>query len=169
MGKPGDHDAWPHAKRLLEAAIEALNREDWGECERLVYESLDRHPLPQGYLLLSLMWRQRQDHDRAMALAHRAVLLDPAFGPAYLEIAVHLIDTGQPQEAVGFLIKARDAFFQPTPHLVHYYLGRAFEDSGLPEQARDAYRQSLADHSGFVLARRALKRLKGKPTKEALI
>ena len=104
------HNLWNY--NLGVSWVEAHNR-----AEKYV-EMAMRNPSALAYQAASRLHVDRQQHETAIALAQRALALDPNDANSYLAIAYALIYAGRPQEALGFVEKA----MRLDPHYPDYYL-----------------------------------------------
>ncbi len=105
------HNLWSY-NSLGVSWAEAHNR-----AERYLRMAM-QNPSPLAHQAASKLNVDLMQHEEAIALAQRALALDPNDASSYLAIAYALIYAGRPQEALGFVDKA----MRLDPHYPAYYL-----------------------------------------------
>ncbi len=79
--------------------------------------------------------------DLALARLAEALKRDPYYTPALLDLSLCISESGDNEEALDSLTKAREANMR-DPY-IHYYIGRVYEQSGDISKAAESYRTAL--------------------------
>jgi adenylate cyclase len=107
--------------------------------------------LPGAHIWLSFIYIFKREYDRAITEAERAVALDPSGSEAYSQYASTLLFAYRPEEAIPMFQKA--IRLNPNaPTQTFMFLGHAFRNAGLFEEAVWAYKKSLQRAPDFVAA-----------------
>lgn len=136
-------------KGKLDAAVE------------LYKKSIDIFPTAEAYTFLGWTYSFMGQYYEAIEECHRAIELDPDFGNPYNDIGAYLIELGELDEAIPWLEKATKAVRYESYCFPHLNLGRVWEKKGLWDRAIEEYKKSLEVNPDYVLAKRALNRLRG--------
>ncbi len=103
-------------------------------------------------------WRQGDalfrlaDYEQAERALKRAIWLNESFSAPYVLVGQIELKKGDVKLAIGFLDRA--ARMDPNNRYAHYFLGQAYQQSGLPDKAKeqfDAVRGLLAEKSNELL------------------
>jgi tetratricopeptide (TPR) repeat protein len=124
-------------------------------------KSISTYPTAEAYTFLGWTYSFMGRYDEAIAECHKAIEVDPDFGNPYNDIGAYYIELGQPDEAIPWLEKAIHAPRYESYCYPHLNLGRIWEKKGLWDKAIDNYQRSLNANPNYVLAARALNRLRG--------
>jgi tetratricopeptide (TPR) repeat protein len=92
----------------------------------------------------------KKQPERALVEAERAIALDPSGGDSYATLAVILVYTRQPEEAIAVLEKA----LQLNPRLPVFllsHIGRAYYMTGRQAEALDALQKALSLNPNYLL------------------
>lgn len=133
----------------LEAAIESYRR------------SIDLHPTAEAHTFLGWAYSFQGKIEDAIRECEIAIQIDPDFGNPYNDIGVYMIERGEYDEAIPWLLKAMEASRYEPRHYPHINLARVYVRKGKVQEAVAEIRKALViepDHTG---ARRELHRLIG--------
>ena len=116
-------------------------------------------PTAEAHTFLGWTYSFQKRYQDAIAECHRAIEIDPDFGNPYNDIGAYLIEQGAFDEAIPLLEKATVAPRYESYCFPHYNLGRIYERKREWSKALECYRNSLAQNSGYTLAKASLRRL----------
>ncbi|HKV24254.1 MAG TPA: tetratricopeptide repeat protein [Candidatus Acidoferrum sp.] len=140
----------------LAVAWQRLNRLADAEREYRATLSLssDETEIVQSHNNLGILYMSEQEFPEALAELDEAIALDPQEQNSYIGRGTIEFQTGKPDAAASDFSKA--AQIAPSP-LALYWLGRALEVKGEPQQAAEAYEAALrlAPGSAEIRARLA--------------
>lgn len=146
VGKAYQH----HMKGEIEKAVELYN------------QSIVTYPTAEAYTFRGWARSYQHDFEEAIADCHRAIDVDPEFGNPYNDIGAYFIELDQADDAIPWLKMALKAKRYESFCFPHFNLGRVFEAQGKQEKALESYRAALNENPGYVLAAKAIERLKAK-------
>jgi len=135
-----------------------------GEIDQAVVlykKSLEICPTAEAHTFLGWAYSFQGKYDEAIAECRRAIQVDPDFGNPYNDIGAYLIEKGRPDEAIPWFEKATQAKRYESYCFPHYNLGRVWEAKGDWPKALACYENALRANSDYILAERALNRLRG--------
>ncbi len=133
----------------LDAAIEDYHR------------SIESYPTAEAHTFLGWAYSFQGKIDEAIQECETAIEIDPDFGNPYNDIGVYMMERGEYDEAVPWLLRAMEATRYEPRHYPHINLGRLYARKGRVQDAIAEIRKALnfdTDHQG---ARRELHRLIG--------
>lgn len=133
----------------LDAAIEDYHR------------SIEFYPTAEAHTFLGWAYSFQGKMDEAIQECETAIEIDPDFGNPYNDIGVYMMERGEYDEAVPWLLRAMAATRYEPRHYPHINLGRLYARKGRVQDAIAEIRKALnfdTDHQG---ARRELHRLIG--------
>ncbi len=133
----------------LDAAIEDYHR------------SIEFYPTAEAHTFLGWAYSFQGKIDEAIQECEIAIEIDPDFGNPYNDIGVYMMERGEYDEAVPWLLRAMAATRYEPRHYPHINLGRLYARKGRVQDAIAEIRKALnfdTDHQG---ARRELHRLIG--------
>jgi Tfp pilus assembly protein PilF len=133
----------------LEAAVESYRR------------SIELYPTAEAHTFLGWAYSFQGKIDEAIHECEVAIQIDPDFGNPYNDIGVYLMEKGEYDAAVPWLVKAMQAKRYEPRHYPHINMARVYAKKGKIDEAIAELRKALqfdADHLG---ARRELHRLIG--------
>ncbi|MBW8057690.1 MAG: tetratricopeptide repeat protein [candidate division NC10 bacterium] len=133
----------------LDAAIEDYHR------------SIEFYPTAEAHTFLGWAYSFQGKIDEAIQECETAIEIDPDFGNPYNDIGVYMMERGEYDEAVPWLLRAMEATRYEPRHYPHINLGRLYARKGRVQDAIAEIRKALnfdTDHQG---ARRELHRLIG--------
>jgi tetratricopeptide (TPR) repeat protein len=146
VGKAYQH----HMKGEIEKAIELYN------------QSITACPTAEAFTFRgwARSYQPEPDFDEAIADCHRAIDLDPEFGNPYNDIGAYYIELNQPEDAIPWLRMALKAKRYESYCFPYFNLGRIYEAQGNLDRALEHYRAALNENPGYVLAAKAVERVK---------
>jgi chemotaxis protein methyltransferase CheR len=140
---PGGTEEPPLApQEYLDAAVALFSDGRFGAARELLERLLEQggEGLAVRLTLANLYGILRQS-DRAHRCYEAALAIEPLSAEAHLFFGIHLLSSGQAEEAAQELSRA--LFIDPDLSLAHYYLGRSREAQKDLQRARLAYRNAL--------------------------
>jgi tetratricopeptide (TPR) repeat protein len=146
VGKAYQH----HMKGEIDKAIELYN------------QALQKCPTAEAYTFRGWARSFHHDFEEAIADCHRAIDVDPEFGNPYNDIGAYYIELNQPDDAIPWLKMALKAKRYESFCFPYYNLGRVFEAQGKLEQALENYHAALNENAGYLLAAKAIERVKAR-------
>jgi len=153
----GPEEAAAHFRRGYEAQMAGR----LGQAIEHYRRSLAVHPTAEAHTFLGWALSFQGKHEEAIAQCHMAILLDPDFGNPYNDIGAYLIELGRHEEAVAWLLRAKQARRYEPRHFPCFNLARVYVRQGRIREAIAELRQALALEPRYALARRELHRLLG--------
>lgn len=105
--------------------------------------SVELYPTPEGYTYWAWMLSYESKLEECILLCEQAIVLDPEFGNAYNDIGSYLIELERPEEAIPWLIKAKDAQNYDARHFPYLNLARVYLKLGRDDEAREEYIELL--------------------------
>jgi tetratricopeptide (TPR) repeat protein len=97
----------------------------------LYAQSLEVFPTAEAHTFRGWALSCQDKLDDAIAECKKAIALDPSFGNPYNDIGSYLIAQGKPDEAIGWLQRAKRAPRYEPRHFPYMNLGRLFAGEGL--------------------------------------
>ena len=151
-------------KQALEYFRKAYEYQMAGKLETAIdyyQKSIAIYPTAEAHTFLGWTYSFMNHYDEAIAECHKAIEVDPDFGNPYNDIGAYCIELGQLDEAIPWLEKAVIAPRYESYCYPHHNLGRIWERKGLWDKAIEAYQQALNTNPNYIIAARALNRLRG--------
>lgn len=148
------------ARELFQRAYEAQMAGQLDRAVELYKRSIEAHPTAEAYTFLGWTYHFQGDTAAAIAECKRAIEVDPTFGNPYNDIGAYLIDLGRYDEAISWLEQAIRAPRYEPRHFPHFNLGRVYLAKGMFLHARQYFQESLRIEPDYLLARRAIGRLR---------
>jgi Tfp pilus assembly protein PilF len=133
----------------LDAAIENYRR------------SIELFPTAEAHTFLGWAYSFQGKVDEAIQECEVAIRIDPDFGNPYNDIGVYLMEKGEDEAAVPWLLKAMQAKRYEPRHYPHINLARVYAKKGKIREAIAELRRALTFESDHLGARRELHRLIG--------
>jgi tetratricopeptide (TPR) repeat protein len=149
------------AFELFKKAYELQMSGSLDEACRWYEQSIELYPTAEAHTFLGWTYSFMGRYDDAIQECHKAIAVDPDFGNPYNDIGAYLIEKGQLDEAVPWLEKATRAPRYQSYCFPHLNLGRIWEKKGEWYRAMEAYEEALKANPEYVLAAKALGRIKG--------
>jgi tetratricopeptide (TPR) repeat protein len=144
----------PQADAALAGAQEAMEREDYATAAMLLESFLFVYPGHKGALFNLAYCYSLQDRTADAIDTYRQVLeVDPAMHSARQNLALLLLEVGEPAEAVAEFDVFLEAF--PDSYHAHFYRGQALEALGYKDKALADYLRAAALDSEAAEPRRA--------------
>jgi tetratricopeptide (TPR) repeat protein len=132
----------------LEGAIEQYKR------------SIEIFPTAEAHTFLGWTYSFQRRYEEAIHECEEAIKVDPDFGNPYNDIGAYLIEKGQLDEAIPWFKRAISAKRYDSYCYPHYNMGRVYEQKGDWREAFNCYQASLKENPKYVLAARAVNRLR---------
>ena len=154
-----DRNGGRDAIEYFERAYAHQMKGELEEAVQLYQKSISILPTAEAHTFLGWTYSFQGNYDDAIAECHRAIAVDPDFGNPYNDIGAYLIEKGQLDDAIPWLEKATVAPRYESYFFPHYNLGRIYERKRQWAKALECYRNSLAQNSGYTLAKTSLRRL----------
>jgi tetratricopeptide (TPR) repeat protein len=139
-----DDIARQQALIILERAERHLERGALADAILTYKRSLALWPTAEAYVGLGQSYAVTQRRDEAIDCCHKAIEVDPAFGPAYNDIGVYLTESNRWEEAIPWLEKASQATRNDSPEQPLFNLGRVYAHLGQYGTALSYLDQSIA-------------------------
>ena len=129
----------------------------------LMYEkSLEWFPTAQTYTFLAWTASVRGDLDSSVRFCKKAIKLDSGCGAPYNDIGAYMIEMGELEGAIPWLIKAINSKRYDTYWFPWLNLGRIQERRGDWIGALEFVKTSLRCNPNYVPALKALSRIRGR-------
>lgn len=135
---------------------------EFGEAILLYKRSLATYPTAEAYTFLGWTYSQIGHTEKAIALCQQAIETDPTYGNPYNDIGAYLIDEEKWEEAIPWLQKATKAPRYQTRQFPYMNLGRAYQNLGQYETAKQHFEQALVEEPFYLPAHWALTALLAK-------
>ncbi len=123
--------------------------------------SIELYPTAEAHTFLGWAYSFQGKIDEAIQECHVAIQIDPDFGNPYNDIGAYLIEKGDYDEAIPWLLKAMEAKRYEPRHYPHINLSRIYMRKGKIQEAILELRRALQIDPNHVGARRELHRLLG--------
>lgn len=144
----------------------------WGGCAAqkegdrvravVLYEkSLSWYPTAEAFTFLGWTSSVQGDFDRAIEFCRLAIGLDPDYGAPYNDIGAYLIEKGDLDSAIPWLLKALNAKRYDTSWFSWLNLGRIQERKGNWIRALELFKKSYKCNPYYTPAAKAIGRIRG--------
>ena len=150
-----------NAEELFQKAYEMQMKGALKEAVQLYKDSIALSPTAEAYTFLGWTYSFMGRYDEAIEECHKAIESDPDFGNPYNDIGAYLIERDQLDEAIPWLEKATRAVRYENYCFAYLNLGRIWERKGDWHKAMEEYERALKSNPNYMLAARALGRIKG--------
>jgi len=150
------------ALACFKRAYEAQMKEELDEAADLYRESIEIYPTAEAHTFLGWTYSFMKMTDEAIEECHRAIAVDPDFGNPYNDIGAYLIEKGEMENAVSWLLKAMEARRYECYFYPHFNLGRIYEARGRYFEALREYKMAMDLNPGYKLAIKSFRRLQSK-------
>ena len=154
--------ASPEARSVAANTLARTHREA-GEVDLASYlyaHSLEWEENAEARLGLAFAYAYEGRLEQAVGECRKAMAADPEDGRSSNDLGVYLMQMGDDEQAVPFLLQAATAPNNPERHHPHYNLGRIHERRKDYPAALLSYRAALKEDPDFQAARRALERVR---------
>ena len=152
----------PQASRLLDQGLEAFQRGEYDQAERLFRRMLELEPhAREAYNNLGTIYARREDHAQAREMYQRALEVDPGYVFPRCNLAMYLLDEGDLNGAEEMLEPVSDVRrFHPQEMAFYSYAqARLLIEHDEYEAARRALQYALDIYPGYEPAQHLLERL----------
>ncbi len=146
------------AVRLMNDANQMQIEGELDGALELYKKSISIYPTPEAYTFLGWAYRFQGRLDDAIVECKHAIELDPSFGNPYNDIGAYLIEKGQVDDAIPWLVKATQSRRYDSYHFPWYNLGRAYISKEMYRRAVDCFQQAVDIEPDYSLARQALEK-----------
>jgi len=150
-------EAQEHFERGYEAQREGRLTEAVAHYRR----SIAIRPTAEAHTFLGWALSHQGHHEDAIAACKDAIAVDPDFGNPYNDIGAYLIELGRPDEAIGWLERAKSARRYEPRHYPYFNLARVYVRQHKVREAIRELQGAIAIEPGYTPARRELHRLLG--------
>lgn len=133
----------------LDAAVESYRR------------SIELYPTAEAHTFLGWAYSFQGKIDDAIRECEVAIQIDPDFGNPYNDIGVYLMEKGEYEAAIPWLVKAMQAKRYEPRHYPHINMARVCAKKGKIAEAIAELRKALQYDANHLGARRELHRLIG--------
>jgi Tfp pilus assembly protein PilF len=138
-----------HMSGDLDAAVESYRR------------SIELYPTAEAHTFLGWAYSFQGKIDEAIRECEVAIQIDPEFGNPYNDIGVYLMEKGEHEAAIPWLVKAMQAKRYEPRHYPHINMARVCAKKGKIDEAVAELRKALRFDANHLGARRELHRLIG--------
>jgi len=156
-----DEDREHRAIRLFKQAYDLQMKGQLDAAVKLYKESIENYPTAEAYTFLGWTYSFMGRLDDAIAECYMAIEVDPTFGNPYNDIGAYLLQKGEADAAIPWLLKALQAPRYASYHFAHMNLGRAYEMKRDWLRAKCEYEKALAIEREYRPAAQALARIRG--------
>ena len=150
------------AKVLFDQAYRLQMKGEMADAINLYKRSIAVHPTAEAYTFLGWTYGMLKRFDEAIAMCHKAIAVDPAFGNPYNDIGAYLIEQRQWKAAIPWLEKAIAAPRYDERQYPYMNLGRVYEQLGQYQTALTCYDNALSVAPLYIPARWAKQALLAK-------
>lgn len=150
------------AMELVGKAYQHHMKGDIDKAIALYNQSIELYATAEAYTFRGWARSYQHDFDAAISDCHRAIDMDPEFGNPYNDIGAYYVELGQPDDAIPWLKMALKAKRYESYCFPHFNLGRIYESQERLELALAHYRSALNENAGYILAAKAIDRVKAK-------
>ena len=149
----GATPAWRQAVALFDEGLTLQYQGRLGEAVTTYRRSIETFPTAEAYTFLGWTYSWMGLFDEAIEEAKHAIDVDPDYGNPYNDIGVYLMELGQPDEAIPWLIEATLAERDAEPQFPHLNLGRIRLQKGQLERALTSFEMVLLVRPDYTLPR----------------
>ena len=148
------------AARLFEEAYRMQTKGELEDAVDLYRKSIESFPTAEAFTFLGWAYSLMGRIDDAIAECHKAIEVDPMFGNPYNDIGAYLLQKGEIDDAIPWLLRALEAPRYESYCYPHMNLGRAYEARRRWLEAKEEYRKALQENPEYRPARLGLVRLR---------
>ena len=147
----GATPAWREAVALFDEGLALQYQGRLGEAVTTYRRSIETFPTAEAHTFLGWTYSWMGLFDEAIEEAEHAIGVDPDYGNPYNDIGVYLMELGQPDEAIPWLIEATQAERYAEPQFPHLNLGRIRLEKGQLDQALTSFEMVLLVRPDYPL------------------
>ncbi|SRR5581483_8080766 len=155
-------DAFERATRLWQAGCRYQMAGDLERAIEHYKRSIAIHPTAEAHTYLGWTYSFQNRIEEATAECLEAIRVDPDFGNPYNDIGVYLIQQDRLDEAIPWLLKAKQARRYEPRHFPYLNLGRIYLKQGKWWEALREFEGAARLAPGDVETRKALHTLRGR-------
>ncbi|MFQ5799136.1 MAG: tetratricopeptide repeat protein [Bacteroidota bacterium] len=122
-------------------------------------KSLEAYPTAEARTFLGWTYSFMGWYEKAIEECDKAIEIDPDFGNPYNDIGAYFIELKRYEDAIPWLLKAKQAKRYESPQYPRFNLGRVYERLGKWQEALREYEEALELVPDYKLAYQALTRL----------
>jgi tetratricopeptide (TPR) repeat protein len=148
------------AIKFFEDAYRKQMAGEYAEAVELYKKSIDAYPTAEAYTFLGWTYSFMGRVDDAIAECHKAIEVDPTFGNPYNDIGAYLLQKGQIDDAIPWLLRALEAPRYESYCYPHMNLGRAYEAKRRWLEAKEEYKKALGQRPDYTPAKQGLARIR---------
>src|SRR5262249_48491632 len=131
------------------------------EAVELYQKSIESFPTAEAYTFLGWTYSFMGRLDDAISECHKAIEIDPAYGNPYNDIGAYLIQKGEIDRAIPWLLRALEAPRYESYWYPHTNLGHAYETQRRWNEAKTEFKRALERKPDYLLAKQGLARICG--------
>lgn len=139
----GEEERREVAEERFRQAYQHQMRGEYEQAIPLYEQSIELFPTAEAHTFLGWTYSFMGRLDEAIAECHKAIEVDPDFGNPYNDIGAYLMQRGQLDEAIPWLLRAMKAPRYENPHFPYMNLARVWERKGRWADAAAEYRRAL--------------------------
>ena len=148
------------AARLFEEAYRKQMNGEFEDAAGLYKKSIESFPTAEAYTFLGWTYSFMGRIDDAIAECRKAIEVDPTFGNPYNDIGAYLLQKGETDEAIPWLLRALEAPRYESYCYPHMNLGRAYEAKRQWMEAKEEFRKALHERPDYTPAKQGLARIR---------
>jgi Tfp pilus assembly protein PilF len=149
------------AARMFEEAYRKQMSGELEEAAELYKKSIEALPTAEAYTFLGWTYSFMGRIDDAIAECHKAIAVDPTFGNPYNDIGAYLLQKGEIDDAIPWLLRALKATRYESYCYPHMNLGRAYEAKRQWVEAKEEFKKALRERPDYTPAKQGLARIRG--------
>ena len=150
------------ALELWREGTERLLSGELEEAVTLFTRSLETEPTAEAYTFRGWAYSFGGRLGEAIEECRKAIATDPSFGNPYNDIGCYLLEQGDPDSAIPWFEKAKQAARYEPRHFPYLNLGRLHASRGEIAEAVAEFEGALAENPGDPMALRFLESLRYK-------
>jgi tetratricopeptide (TPR) repeat protein len=148
------------AIKFFEDAYRKQTAGEYDQAVELYKKSIEAYPTAEAYTFLGWTYSFMGRVDDAIAECHKAIEVDPTFGNPYNDIGAYLLQKGEIDDAIPWLLRALEAPRYESYCYPHMNLGRAYEAKRRWVEAKEEYRKAIRERPDYTPAKQGLARMR---------
>src|SRR5436309_11506627 len=148
------------AVHLLKEAYKHQMDGDLEKAVEIYKKSIEACPTAEAYTFLGWTYSFMGRIDDAIAECRKAIEVDPTFGNPYNDIGAYLLQKGEIDQAIPWLLRALEAPRYESYCYPHMNLGRAYEAKRQWMEAKEEFRKALHERPDYTPAKQGLARIR---------